>query len=324
MEGNRVKNLREKMIAKIISKMESGKLKWLRPWNNPGLQMPFNPVTRTRYKGINIAYLLTEAKDEGLIDPRWMTFAQARKRGFRVRGGSFGTRIEYWSSLDSVRAPGERETNIHNDEEVSDDGVEISPRKKPRCFCKVYTVFNGSQIEGLEPWENPSAETIENFQQNDRCEHIIKGCGVEVVYGAPFACYSFNPADPGHEWISMPNRKWFLNEAHFYATMLHEICHSTGNPFRMNRNLSHPPCSREYALEELRAEFASALLLMDIQLVLNDEGMEPHISQHAAYIQHWKEIANESPDAFARAIRDAYKIADLVLSYESLALEKTG
>ena len=45
--------------------------------------MPFNPVTGTRYKGINLVNLM--AQEYG--DPRWMTYKQAKEKGYQVRRG---------------------------------------------------------------------------------------------------------------------------------------------------------------------------------------------------------------------------------------------
>lgn len=306
------------LARKIIKKMESGNLKWLRPWKYPGLRMPFNPISKTRYSGVNVAYLLMEAEESGYADPRWITYVQAQKKGLRVKSGARGTKIEYWSEHLLKIKHGTQMTPIENAdaEDVLEENCCATPKK---YCCRVYTVFNGTQVEGLPPW-NVDVERREVFSNNGRCEKIINGCGVPINYGTPGASYSFDMSNPKNECIRMPKREWFKDESHFYATVLHEIAHSTGNPLRMNRDMNHPAGTREYALEELRAEFASAFVLMDMCLALDDEGMEEHIKQHAAYLKHWRKIANESAYEFASAIQDAREIADVVLSYEVMGL----
>ena len=295
---NIVTEHRANLVERIVEKMESGKLKWLRPWNYPELQLPFNPITGTRYSGINVAYLLMEAEDQGYTDPRWLTFAQAKKRGLHIKGEAHGSKVEFWS----VYAPRQAEG-------------EVADNQQTRAFCKLYTVFNGSQIEGLESLDVNSHSSIENFQKNERCERIMSGCGVRIQYGCREASYSFNLGNPSDERIRMPNREWFKDASHFYATVLHEIGHSTGNPLRLDRKMGAPLHSRAYALEELRVELASAFMLLDLRLSLDDEGMEQHLQQHAAYIQFWRAVATDSPQDFIIAIREAHKIANTVLAY---------
>ena len=299
--SEKITSHRANLVEHIIDKMESGTLKWLRPWNHPELRMPFNPITGTRYSGINVAYLLMEAEEKGYTDPRWLTFSQVQKKGLRVKKDAPGSKIEFWS--------------LYNPKETDEDEF-LPARQRTRSFCKLYTVFNGSQVDGLEPWNTTDASSIMDFHRNERCERIMAGCGVEIQYGYPEASYSFNLKNPAREHIRMPNREWFKDESHFYATILHEIGHSTGNPLRLNREMGNPLDSRPYALEELRVELASAFMLLDIQLVLDDAGMEYHLNQHAAYIQFWKRVAADSPNEFVNAIRDAHKIANMVLAYE--------
>jgi hypothetical protein len=117
--------------------------------------------------------------------------------------------------------------------------------------------------------------------------------------------------------IKMPNREWFTTPEHFYATVLHEIAHSTGHPSRMNRDgLGHPFGSPEYAMEELRAEMASAFVFQEIGMPLSSEDMEGYVKDHAAYTQHWLGKLKEDYREFYSAVRDATKIADYTLAYE--------
>ena len=326
MGTRKIREHRKRMVEKIIDKMASGNLKWLRPWKYPELRLPFNPITGTRYSGVNVAYLLTEAEDNGFRDPRWMTFLQAKEKGLRIKRGAHGSRIEFWSKF-QPKENGVDGTSLKMTGEEVDQGDmdNLDDRDVPDVpFCMIYTVFNGSQIEGLSEWASEENQATENFQKNARCERIMRGCGVDVRFGHRHASYSFNAANPSEEMIRMPNRELFKDESHFYATLLHELAHSTGNPLRMDRDIRHPYGSKKYALEELRAEFASAFVLMDIMLPLDDEGMEDHIDQHAAYIQHWRKIADDAPEEFTRAIRTARQIADTVLSYEGLDFEKAS
>ena len=85
----------------------------------------------------------------------------------------------------------------------------------------------------------------------------MANCGVPILYGGGRACYMFELDE-----IHMPVKERFHDEAHFYATALHEIAHSTGHASRLNRELSGNMQSLKYAQEELRAEMASAFMQM--------------------------------------------------------------
>jgi len=140
----------------------------------------------------------------------------------------------------------------------------------------------------------------------------MDNCGVPIQYGKRGASYS-----PSRDVIGMPNREWFNTPEHFYATMLHEIAHSTGHPSRMNReDLSNPFGSEKYALEELRAEMASAFMFQEIGMNLSSEDMEGYVQDHAAYTQHWLGKLKDDYKEFFKAVRDATKIADYALAYE--------
>ena len=78
----------------IIESLKGGTAPWLKPWE-PGIgngQVPFNPVTGKRYRGINALYLMLNQSD----DNRWLTYKQAQSIDAQVRKGEKGTTIQYW------------------------------------------------------------------------------------------------------------------------------------------------------------------------------------------------------------------------------------
>ncbi len=86
---------------------------------------PYNAVSKTFYAGKNIDVLTARAIElNGLSEPRWLTFAQARTLGAHVRKGEKGTLILFAS------------------ERKGEDGKEYKTVKR-------YRVFHASQIEGL-------------------------------------------------------------------------------------------------------------------------------------------------------------------------------
>lgn len=100
------------------------------------MSRPINAVTHQEYQGSNVAVLLSSGrKIDGGKAPRWCTFLQAKSKGWSIKKGVHGTKIEYWSELSPKT------------EENSSDSNE-KPRKK--LVRRVYVVFHASQIEGIE------------------------------------------------------------------------------------------------------------------------------------------------------------------------------
>lgn len=83
----------QSLAALLIKQLESNTSIFSTPWKSQSLQPPINAVTEKRYNGVNIFALLLRSVEEGFADPRWATFKQAEKEGWKVRKGARGTPI---------------------------------------------------------------------------------------------------------------------------------------------------------------------------------------------------------------------------------------
>jgi len=92
------------------------------------------------------------------------------------------------------------------------------------------------------------------------------------------------------------------------VTALHELAHWTGHPTRLNRDMQHRYGSAAYAMEELRAELASAFVAYEL-------GIPTDIPQHASYIADWINPLKGDKREIFRAAADAQKIASMELSF---------
>jgi antirestriction protein ArdC len=314
---NKTEEYRQEFTKKIISLMEQGEAFWQQPWKSPDTALPYNAKTGNRYNGVNIAYLMVSSIKQGFSDPRWMTYKQAQEEGYQVRQGEHGTRIEFYTEYDPSKTKKganilDRKIQEMMDSGLSRDEIDKALEDQKIFIVKTYTVFNASQIEGIEPLESDMSGSEKEFRYHGRAESIMDNCGVPIRYGTKGAAYNLS-----QDIIKMPNREWFATPEHFYATVLHEIAHSTGHPSRMNRdNMGHPFGSPEYAMEELRAEMASAFVFQEIGMPLSADDMEGYVKDHAAYTQHWLGRLKEDYKEFYAAVRDATKIADYTLAYE--------
>jgi len=294
------KPFHEIVAENLIKQLEAGTAPWQRPWDAGKARtlLPYNPVTDNRYKGINALVLLSQNRD----DQRWLTYKQADEAGAQVRKGEKGVGIQYWKFVDDkIKKDDTGKPLVDNQ---GNSIKELIKLERPRVFFA--TVFNAEQIDGLPliPRQAPTWNPIE------RAEAILTASAVPIHYnGQGRAFYR-----PLTDSIHLPNRDQFPSAENFYATVLHELGHSTGHSDRLGRDLSHPFGSEGYAKEELRAEIAS--------MILGDElGLGHDSSQHAAYVSSWIKALKDDPLEIFRAAADAEKIQAYVLGLEQIQVQ---
>lgn len=279
-------NKNKKMADEIIAAIKNGTAPWVKPWTPDNSAVPYNPVTGTKYKGVNHIYLSMQGGD----DPRWVTFKQAQKKGWQVKPGSRGTSIQFWQ--------------FEKDEKVRNDNGEIVTKrvKMERPLLRYYYVFNGSQINGIPPIE-PLKKS--EWDRHDRSENLLKKSGANIQHvKGDRAFYS-----PGLDTIKIPEPGQFNTSDKYYATVLHELGHWTGHESRLNRKFGNVFGSDDYAREELRAEIASYMLGMELGI-----GHDP--GQHLAYVNSWIKVLENDPTEIFRACADAEKIQSFILAFE--------
>ncbi|MDD5493735.1 MAG: zincin-like metallopeptidase domain-containing protein [Dehalococcoidia bacterium] len=284
----------EVVAEKLIEQLQQGTAPWQRPWQpgNVGSNIPMNPTTGKRYRGINAIHLMSE----GRTDQRWLTYKQAAAAGGQVFKGEKGTPIQYWKFTEEQPL-----TDSNGKPVLNDQGEKLTlsvKLERPRVFFA--TVFNAAQIEGLPPLQ-PRKE--QEWNAIERAEHILQASGVVIRHSEHNRAFY----RPSTDSIHLPDKSQFHSADNYYATALHELGHWTGHEDRLNRDLVHPFGSEGYAKEELRAEIAS--------MILGDElGIGHDPSQHAAYVGSWIKALKDDPMEIFRAAADAEKIQDYVLA----------
>lgn len=289
------KAFHEQVAEKLIEQLKQGTAPWQKPWQpgDPGANIPINPVTGRRYRGINIIQLMMQER----TDQRWLTYKQAEAAGAQVLKGEKGTSIQYWKFSEERTITDEAGRPVLNDQGQPQKGQ--LPLERPKVFFA--TVFNAEQIEGLPPLERKEPA----WQVLDRAEHILQASQAVIRHGERDRAFYRASTDSIH----LPHRSQFKTADQYYATALHELGHWTGHSSRLNRDLLNPFGSVEYSKEELRAEIAS-MILGDVLGIGHDPG------QHAAYVKSWIKVLEENPLEIFRASADAERIQDYVLAFE--------
>jgi antirestriction protein ArdC len=131
----------------------------------------------------------------------------------------------------------------------------------------------------------------------------IKNMGVQVSESGDEPCYILNL-----DTIMMPSSGNFKNSYEWNSTLLHELCHATGHPSRLNRDLDNKFGSPEYAVEELRAEIGSSFLCAELGIAPSTH----EINNHKAYIQSWIHVLKDDPSVLFKSINESDKIVDYV------------
>lgn len=291
----RVMDDREQLFTTIVSRLEEGKLP---PWRS-GMRIAgdcYNPVSGTQYKGINRLRLNVEAGARGYTDPRWMTFEQAKKEGYMIKRGSKGVPVEYWKQTYKL------DGRFLTDKEVQDLRLQGRGDELEKGFNRAMrtVVFNGSQIEGIPPIV---VEPMPEHEKVRDIEHIMLNSEATIYFDS----MGSNFYSPAADEIHIAPRNMWENKDHLYSTTLHEIAHSTGHETRLGRTMSTAMRSKEYAVEELRAELASIMLSEKYNLTFSQEALDNSIS----YVAGWKQGLQEDK----KILWQSYKDAETIVSY---------
>jgi antirestriction protein ArdC len=265
------------VTEKISNRLEQGDIPWKKPWK---ARLPRNLITNKPYQGMNLLLL----SDQDYSNPYWLTFTQAREKGGHVKRGEKGSLITFWK--------------------VTEKELEEKEGKELRFLLRHYTVFNLEQCEGIE--SPPVGEKIDPIK---KCEDIISDykTAPEVrTNNRNKAYYS-----PSGDYVSLPPKYSFNSSEGYYASLFHEMTHSTGHEKRLGRfnskDYSRPFAGEEYSKEELIAELGSAFLCAEAGID-NSE-----LDNSAAYIQSWLKALRNDKRLLISASSQAAKATRYIL-----------
>ncbi|WP_027089822.1 zincin-like metallopeptidase domain-containing protein [Thomasclavelia saccharogumia] len=306
MNKNNLNKSREYLINSFINCLEKDIIPWQIGWKTP--EAVFNPVTKTRYKNSNRFLLELVSYIKNYDDPRWMTFKQARDKGYHIIKGEHGVPIEYWSVYNYKT---KKKLTLQEYTRIVRENPEES--KDFYFISNVYTVFNAKQIEGIEKYIPPvnlsrSAIAEGNYNIAKRVsDEYLKNAKLSIVESRKFSSPFY---DYENDKIGMPNVEFFLNEYEYYSALFHEFMHSTAHKSRLNRTLYSLKENREeYAIEELKAEIGCTFICNELGFPPNSKQLE----NHESYIQFWLKSIKEKPNNLFRAIKAAEEISLYVM-----------
>ena len=304
------KQARENLVKMIFADMERDGMNWSRAWC---AGEPFNPVTGTHYSGRNALLLTYYMREEGMTDPRFMTFRQAKDKGYKIAKGCHSFAIEKWREFFFNSKDKTRKVKQPRNEEERRALLDDPDIESRWTIVGHHSVFNARDIEGIEPYENvqgmEGAALLDFLEENSPCP--VR----EVMQDHAFYA-------PKTDRITIPTRAQFENVQSACRVLLHEQTHATGHPSRLDRDQSGTFGSAEYAFEELVAElgslFTANALGMKLPEISTDCGLakSDYWSRHVAYIKGWAKSCEgeEAEETIFRAAAKAGRASDFLMT----------
>lgn len=276
---------------KIIEQLNKGTIPWHKPWHSGGL--PQNVITKRNYHGINLLLLAMEGYEHN----QFITFNQLQDVGGKVKKGEKGHVVVYWKV----------------DKPTSEEQPPNAEEKK-KAILRYYYVFNISQCENIPEKYLP---TVREIVELPTCEAIVTAMPqCPPIQHKEQSAY-YNPKD---DFVNMPKKRSFKTDVSYYATLFHELIHSTGHESRLNRKTLSQMAefgSETYSQEELVAEMGACYLQ-------SCAGITPEFQQSAAYIQGWLEKLQNDRLFIFQASSAAQKAVDFILNVQSEIEEQKG
>jgi antirestriction protein ArdC len=264
---------------RIVAILESGVIPWRKPWGDTA--PPSNFISKKEYRGINV-FMLSAAMYQSRY---WMSFKQVTEAGGKVKKGEKGYPVLFWKWLE-----------ISGEDEI-----------KRIPLLRYYTVFNLYQCEGINIEDVSRNEN--NIKPIDAGQKIVDGMPNKpyLEHGRTKAAYS-----PSKDVIFIPDMASFIDAEEYYATLFHEMVHSTGHAARLNRYKEEPNDhmfgSDAYSKEELIAEMGAAFLCAEAGI------SQKVIENQAAYISGWLGKLRRDNRILIQAASKSQKAADYILN----------
>jgi antirestriction protein ArdC len=276
----------EVVTEHIIKLLENGTIPWKQPWSEK--EPPQNLINRIPYKGINMLLLTAFNFEQNFF----LTFNQIKGLNASVLRGEKSLPVVFWKWPKP---------------EKNEDGTLVEEGKKVIPFLRYYTVFNISQCKNIPSKLIPPLGIRPN-NPIESCAKIVNDMPnrPEIRFEDREAYYS-----PPLDVVNVPDIKFFESSESYYATLFHELVHSTGHAKRLNRKDGMESLSfgsDKYSTEELIAEIGACFLEARAGISYRE------FQNNAAYINGWLARLKKDNRFIVFASSQAQKAADYILS----------
>lgn len=302
---------------------------WKKEWLTaiPG-GVPMN-ISGRPYSGANPFMLQLLSIENGYKTPVFLTFNQANKLDAHVLKGEKSFPVLYWQPL----------YKDSNGKTVPNDVVDkMSEAEKKELtvvpLARVNNVFNIDQTnlrevkpelydKILDRFKPRELTRVDGMYVNEDLDRLVAKqawvCPINADGMSDSAYYSLSK-----DYIQVPRKAQFnmdgdslMGGQRYYATMLHEMAHSTGHPSRLNRLDGGHFGDPKYAREELIAEMSSAY----VAAVL---GFEKEINDNSArYLNSWIGTLKDEPRFILSVLPAVGKASEMIMSHiDTMRIER--
>lgn len=287
------------LVAGLIELMEAGTNPWQREWSTASHVPHTNLTTGQPYKGSNPALLELQMQIRGSSLPLWVPGGQGKARGWFPKKGTKACCICMPMTMTKER--------------LDDQGQPIITNGKAETttftfFAYKGGIFNAADMkgEGLEEEIDKALNLNPKRSAPERlinAEEILDKYEVQPIHEGFKAYYS-----PTKDQIILPERRNFLSIPSYYATLAHEMVHSTGHASRLRRDgiINFDGFGTDnYAKEELIAELGAFLICSRLQI-------PSKTLNHASYLNAWITRLKKEPSFLLTAFRQSKDAANLI------------
>ena len=281
---------------KVISMFKNAKASdYHRPWKDDAFFIPINFDSKKPYRGVNRLLLQERIGFAGAFrNPYFLTFNQIKKHGGRLKKGTRGYEVVYYSIRYIVPADkntGRKAYSSTNTQKVidylaknklSEDIVTRIP------MIRYYNVYNGASIEGID-FQLDKLQ-IGRAVPDTASENQAAALIVENYPNPPAIKHEGNRAyySPSGDYVKMPKKEQFDSINDYYRILFHELTHSTGHDKRLDRGIHLMLEKEDYAKEELVAEFGAVFLSAWAGIMWYTN------KNHAVYLKNWNSAIKEA------------------------------
>ena len=244
------KNIREQTIDNLIKTLEKDPSIWHKTWQKLATNRPYNPITGTKYKGINLINLALSSTS----DSRWATYEQAKKAGFPVKKGERSLASVIYHKVNASIEINDKKYPLKssNQTDLLNEIKVIFSKYSPRHLSLIPSnnslmifintiehnseikfnrnvlvtgipVFNYTQLSNAPKLESPMLK--QEWSDYERAENLLKATNVPIIHDQ----YDNNFYLPSKNEIHLTPKASFYTPEGYYSTAFHEVAHAKMN-----------------------------------------------------------------------------------------------
>jgi antirestriction protein ArdC len=274
----------EKITNMILEKLQQGVVPWQKTWKTA---YPKNLISGMPYKGINLILLGMQDFESNY----WLSFKQCKDLGGSVKRDEHASMVVFWKPI--VK---------YTEKDVDETTADV------HFLLRYYYIFNVSQCNIPED-VLLKKNIISTNPKIIEAEEIIMGYPKPpaIVINSTIPNPRYLPRLDRVEIMPLAN---FISSDDYYASLFHELTHSTGSKDRLSRNGIIDSInfgSENYSKEELIAEIGASYLC-------NISGITKSLENQSAYISNWLQVLQNDNRMVLIAASQAQKACDFILN----------